>query len=406
MDLPIRPIFASLVHNAAGSLLVVMQVAVALAVFANATWVVHQRVESANRPTGVDDQNLFAISTSAFGAHYNYDSTLHEDLAYLRNLAGVVAAAPTDAVTFSQTGFTTDIWTNPEQKGVPEDLNTFSMDEQGLKALGGRLIAGREFRAEEIAPPLTTSNVTEFVPVIMVTKVVGDELFPGKNPLGATVYDTAGKPSTIVGVMDNMIGSAPHGLNNADHFALIPRLPQADELIYLVRTELGQRDQVMATAEAHLAKSSSDRVVNYALPVDRFKRRLFLDDTNMEILLTTVSVLVILTTCMGIFGLGMFNVASRTRQIGTRRALGARKRDIRHYFMLENGVLTAAGSLLGCALSLVISFWLSSRYASPPLNPIYLFANVPILWAIGQLAAWYPAHRASNVPPSVATRAD
>jgi putative ABC transport system permease protein len=404
MNLNIGPICSSLTRNRAGSLLVVLQIAIALAVLSNAAWIVHQRIENLSISTGIDDQNIFALSSSAFNDRFNYEAAIREDLAYLRGLTGVVAASPADAVPFSQMGFSTDIWTNPNQKGTPEDLNAFSMDEQGLRALGGRLVAGREFRADEIEPPLTPRNMTDFVPVVIVTAAVAQSLYPGKNPLGATVYDSAGKPATIIGIADNMIGSALHGLSKADHAALFPRLPEADEVIYVVRTEPGRRDRLMAAAETHLARSNPNRVINYARPLDRFKRRLYLADSNMQIFLTAAAMLVLLATCLGIYGLATFNVSTRTRQIGTRRALGARKRDILQYFLVEIGLLTAAGIVLGSALALFAGYWLSSQYALPPLDLRYLFSCIPLLWMIGQLAAWYPARRASSVQPSVATR--
>ena len=124
----------------------------------------------------------------------------------------------------------------------------------------------------------------------------------------------------------------------------------------------------------------------------------------MEIFLSTAAALVLVTTCLGISGLVMFNVSTRTRQIGTRRALGARRRDILRYFMIENGLLTTAGLLLGCVLALGLGSWLTQEYGVPKLNPCYLLASVPILWMVGQLAAWIPARRATLVEPSVATR--
>jgi putative ABC transport system permease protein len=404
MNLNIGPICSSLMRNRAGSLLVVLQVAIALAVLSNAAWIVHQRIENVSMPTGIDDQDIFTISSSAFTERFNYEAAVREDLTYLRGLPGVVAASPSDAVPFSQTGFSTDIWTNPNQKGAPEDLNAFSMDEQGLRALGGRLVAGREFRADEIEPPLTPRNMTDFVPVVIVTAAVAQSLFPTGNPLGATLYDSTGKPATIIGIAGNMIGSALHGLSNADHVALFPRLPQADEVIYVVRTEPGQRDRLMAAAENHLARSNPNRVINYARPLDRFKRRLYLADDNIRIFLTAAATLVLLVTCLGIYGLATFNVSTRTRQIGTRRALGARKRDIQQYFLVEIGLLTAAGIVVGSALALCAGYWLSSQYALPPLDPRYLCGCIPLLWMISQLAAWYPARRASSLQPSLATR--
>ena len=95
---------------------------------------------------------------------------------------------------------------------------------------------------------------------------------------------------------------------------------------------------------------------------------------------------------------------TRTKQIGTRRALGARRRDIIDYFLVENALITGAGILMGCLLALAAGYWLSLHYALPRLNLYYLVGGVLALWGIGQLAAWQPARRASAVPPSVATR--
>jgi putative ABC transport system permease protein len=403
IDLNLGPIFSSFMRNRTGALLVILQVAIALAVLANSAWIVHQRIEALNQPTGLDDSNLFVISTAAFNEQFKYQASVQEDLAYLRGLPGVVAAAPTDAAPFSQTGFSTDLWTNPTQTGPPRELNAFSMDEQGLKALGGHLRAGREFRADEIKAPLTQRS-TDFVPEVLITQAAADVLYPGKNALGYTVFDSNGQPAAIVGIIDDLIGSLPRGLHTGYLVALFPRLPEARSLIYLVRTEPGRRDQLLAAATAHLGHSNPDRVVKYARPVEQFKRRLQLADRNMEIFLSTAAALVLITTCLGISGLVMFNVSTRTRQIGTRRALGARRRDILRYFMIENGLLTTAGLLVGCILALAISAWLTRQYGVPKLNLYYLLASVPILWVVGQLAAWIPARRATLVEPSVATR--
>ena len=154
--------------------------------------------------------------------------------------------------------------------------------------------------------------------------------------------------------------------------ALFPRLPEARSLIYLVRTEPGRRDRLLAAALTHLGHSNADRVIKYARPVEQFKRRLQLADRNMEIFLITAAALVLITTCLGVFGLVVFNVSTRTRQIGTRRALGARRRDILQYFMVENGLLTTAGLLGGCMLAFAVSVWLSRQYGVPKLNPYFL----------------------------------
>jgi putative ABC transport system permease protein len=112
----------------------------------------------------------------------------------------------------------------------------------------------------------------------------------------------------------------------------------------------------------------------------------------------------LIVCCLGIFGLATFNVGSRTRQIGTRRAVGARRGDIVAHFLLENALILMIGALLGSVLALAVGGWLTRRYGLPRLDLMYLLAGVGVLGLIGQLAAWQPARRAAAVPPSVATR--
>ena len=84
MDLNLGPICSSFMRNRIGALLVIFQVAIALAVLANSAWIVRQRIEALGRPTGLDDANLFVVSTAAFNEHFQYQASLQADLAYLR----------------------------------------------------------------------------------------------------------------------------------------------------------------------------------------------------------------------------------------------------------------------------------------------------------------------------------
>jgi putative ABC transport system permease protein len=97
-------------------------------------------------------------------------------------------------------------------------------------------------------------------------------------------------------------------------------------------------------------------------------------------------------------------VSSRTKQIGVRRAVGARKRDIIAHFLGESALILGAGVALGTVLALALGQWLSDHYDEPRLDLVCVLAGIVTLCAIGQLAAWHPARRAAAVPPSVATR--
>ena len=402
MSVDIRPTLSALLRNRTGAVLVATQVAIALAVLVNAAYIIVQRIERIHRPTGIDEQNILVIESSGFTNRFHQTAAVEEDLAYLRGVSGVIAATASNSVPLSNGGDNETLVTRPDQPRLGY-INMLEVDEQGLDTLGVKLVAGRNFRHEEVQPPRTKNNIQSFVPAVIVSRALGEHLFPQQNPLGKQVWDAFKHAATIVGVVDPVMGTFP-GSEHPDRVFFVPRLP--DEFIvcrYWVRRP-GQLDTVTRLVESHLAKSNPDRVINYVRPLTYFKNLSYLGDSSMEIFLLTVTALVIAVTALGVFALATFNVSTRTKQIGTRRAVGARRRDIVRYFLIENGLIMSGGVLTGCALALAAGYWLSVHYALPRLDLYYLVAGVLALWGIGQLAAWQPARRAAAVPPSVATR--
>jgi len=404
MSIAVRPILSALLRNRTGAVLVAMQIAIALAVLVNALYIVMQRVEKIGRPTGIDVENILVVSSAGFSERFRTVPSIQEDLAYLRAVSGVVGATPINAIPLSGGGSSSPLVTSPDAQRS-DNFNYFEVDEQGLDTLGVHVVAGRNFRHDEIGPPLTKQDASRFVPQIIVSRALAQRLFPHQSPLGQRVYDALNQTATIIGVVDPVMGSWP-GNEHPDWVYFMPRLPFAfgGSTSYLVRTRPGQRDTVMRIVEAHLAKSNPDRVINFVRPLTYFKNLSYLGDSTMETFLLTVTGLLIAITGLGIFALATFNVSTRTKQIGTRRAVGARRRDIVRYFLIENGLITSAGVVAGCALALGTGYWLSLEYALPRLDLYYLVGGVLTLWAVGQLAAWQPARRAASVPPSVATR--
>ena len=124
----------------------------------------------------------------------------------------------------------------------------------------------------------------------------------------------------------------------------------------------------------------------------------------MIALLSVIAILMVAITALGIVGLASFHVNLRRKQIGTRRAVGARRVDILRYFMLENWLLTTGGAALGTILAFAFGQWLSTAYSLPRLEPQYVVIGVVVLWIIGQVAVYVPARRAAAIPPAIATR--
>jgi putative ABC transport system permease protein len=120
--------------------------------------------------------------------------------------------------------------------------------------------------------------------------------------------------------------------------------------------------------------------------------------------LAVIAALLLAVTALGIFGTTSYSVTQRTKQIGTRRALGASRAEILRYFLIENTLVSAIGIGLGLAAALGLNVVLVNNFAGSKLGPGLVAAGVLVLWLVGVAATIVPARRASRLPPALATR--
>jgi putative ABC transport system permease protein len=398
----VRPILSALMRNRTGAILVALQIAVTLAVLVNATYVVKQRVDKVSRETGIDDANILAVANTGFGLGYDHEATMREDVAWLRTVPGVIGAAATSSVPLSGSGSSSSYATKPDAK--PNDTHSAAYvhaDEGIIDALGVKLIAGRGFTAEEIQPPTQGDS---FTPQVIITKAYSKKLFGTENGLGRTIYDGQNRTAVVIGIIDKLQGYWVNW-DDLESVMLQPRLPgYSNSNNYMIRTAPGQRDTVMRLVEEKLSASNPKRMIQWVRPFEFFKNRSYRSDRNMSIFLVSVTALLLGIAALGIFGLATFTVNTRTKQIGTRRAIGARRRDIIVYFLTENWLISSAGVMVGCAMALGVGYWLSVELELPRLDLYYLVGGVLVIWLLGQLSVAQPARRAATISPAVATR--
>jgi len=185
---------------------------------------------------------------------------------------------------------------------------------------------------------------------------------------------------------------------------LTPRIEAGPLSRYVVRAEPGRRDALIAEIEQKLAGTNPNRAITWVRSHEYYKERSYRADSRMVVFLSVLIGLMVSVTALGIVGLASFLVSVRRKQIGTRRAVGARRVDIIRYFMVENWLLTTGGVIIGSLFAFAFGQWLSSAYSLPRLPPAYVAGGVVVLWVLGQLAAFLPARRAAAIPPAIATR--
>jgi putative ABC transport system permease protein len=408
----IRALLSAMWRSKTGPLLVAAQVALALAVVVNMAYVVRQRLENASKPTGLDLNNMFWIATQASTADYNYAVAVKADLAYLNSLPGVLAASTVNNLPQTWSNMGLPFASNPQILQTPEGAvggAIYFGTDKFIDAMGLKLVAGRNFDPNTVMPPTSDfgASLSAWAPEMIVTQAMAKKLFPNGDALGKTVYaGLINKSAVVVGIVDLMRANpVPAQYDQfATQIVIVPIIAPGPNGVYVVRAKPGRRDQLMAQVDKEFANLQPGRFVERMEAYDRTAADARQGYRSSAVILAVVAFFVLLVTVVGIVGLAAFNVATRTKQLGTRRAIGARKFHILRYFLVENWIITTGGVVLGCILALAAGVQLSHMYQMPRLPLYYLVGGVLLLWIVGLLAVLVPALRAASISPAVATR--
>ncbi|SEV84535.1 FtsX-like permease family protein [Luteibacter sp. 329MFSha] len=400
----IRPILSALRRHKAGTILIALQIALTLAIVCNALFIVHERVERVSRTTGMNESDVVAIQNRYVGTPASYVPLVKTDIQALRAMPGVEDAYATNAFPLRQGGWSTGVQLKPDGQKDGVQTALYFGDEHALKTLGVQLIAGRNFNAGEITP--FNRDDRPAPPQVIVTKKLADKLFPNGDALGKTVYYSKGRPSTIIGIVARL--TVPWtDVDFQEMVTIMPLTFNSSYQIFLVRAKPGQQDAVFRSVAKTLYDVNRMRVLPEKYGVRTFemvRSRAYEKDRGMAILMSVVCAVLLAITAAGIVGLSSFWVGQRRKQIGVRRALGARRSDILSYFMTENFLIALAGVVVGVVLAIGMSQWMFTHFEMQRLSFTYILVGVVALLALGQAAVFAPALKASRVSPVEATR--
>jgi len=406
----IKPVLLSLLHNRAGAILIALQVALTLAIVCNALFIIQQRLAYMNRPSGVDEDRLFVLSNLYVGAQEQLK--LHEqitrDLAAVRGVAGVADAIWTNTFPLSDGGWAEALRADQDRKFPRIASALYLVDDHALATYGLKLEAGRNFTPDEVEVQSDPDAMPQASAVI-VTRALAKQLYPDQDPIGKSVYLSDSTPrSTIIGVVERLqipwVGFG-WAYRNRDNAVLVPNAALSPSGKFVVRVVAGQdRDTVMRAVDDRLMQLSRMRVILQQRSFDEVRARIYASDRGLAIMMAVVCAVLLLFNAAGIVGLVNFWVGQRQRQIGIRRALGARRRDILAYFQIENLLISIGGVLFGMTAAIGLNLWLVTHYAMERLSFGWLLGGAAVVVLLGQFAVLQPARRASRVPPVVATR--
>lgn len=400
----IGPIWRALMRNKTAYVLIAMQIAVTMAIMVNAVAIIQERNRLMVRPSGIDEANIFHIESINFAPDFDQASSVARDLAAIRSMPGVVDAISSNTVPLRNGGWSSGVATEPGEDTDPTGVAIYFTDEHGIDTFGLNLVAGENFAATDIGWYGFSSE--RWPPSAILSREAVRTLFPDTpihEAVGKTVYLNNTDAVRIVGIVDRL-QAAWKGWEGVERSMLVPAFLEGGGTRYVVRTEPGYRDELMPRVEQKLAEINDGRIVRNMMTMDATRERAYHEDAAMIKLLVFIVSLLTAITALGIVGLASFSVARRTRQIGTRRALGASRPAILRYFMLENFMVSTVGVVAGGILAVAMNIWMVQAFELTPIAWYIIPVAMLVLWLVGQVAVYGPARRASMVPPAVATR--
>lgn len=403
----IQPILLTLRRSKTGAILVAAQVALTLAIVCNALFVVKARLATANRPSGAAEDEVFQIQYAAAGVIEDRKGMLQADLQALRAIPGVKAVAAVNSIPVSTSGWGMGIDLDGKA-GSEIPAGAYFSGESYVDALGLKLVAGSDFAEGDVREMDDRTDTRVQADSVILSRHLARKLFKDERAaIGKSVYQGSGPDGNqmrVVGVVDTLMTSSAPAVDAAYDTFIMPVRYLGESAHYAVRAEPSQRARVMKDAEKALGALRPDRVLINLHDMQEIKLRRYRHERAGANMLIAVTIGLLLVTASGIVGVASLWVSQRRKQIGVRRALGAKRRDIVRYFVTENVLITSVGVAGGIALAIALNQFLVSKVELAKLPVGYLVGGMIAVWALGLIAVIGPAWRAASVPPAIATR--
>jgi putative ABC transport system permease protein len=266
----------------------------------------------------------------------------------------------------------------------------------------------------DIGRSVTFEEVRRHATVAFIGNDLRERFFAGADPIGKTIA-VEGRPYEVVGVAKTL-GSV-FG-NSQDNFVMIP----IESYFKTYGSRNGIRLLAKAIDQAHLSEAEDEarvlmRSYRHLLPGQDDNFSLFASDTIVtlwETLTSTIAAMAvgIVSVFMVVGGIVIMNimlavVTERTREIGIRKSLGARRRDILNQYLVESAVLSGSGGFIGVCVAWCVAVLVRSFTSVPMALPWTSVAiGVGLSATVGLFFGIYPAQKAAKLDPIEALRAD
>ncbi len=388
------------------NVLVVAQVAISLMLLTASFLMARSFQRSMLEGTGFAKDHLLMVRFDPRLVQYDAAKTkrFYESLlSGVRDALGVERATLAQSVPFGQEGFD-GLTFVPEGFEMPRDRESFAsmmgtVDTDYFETMGIPILRGRVFR---------TSDREDSPRVAVVNEAFANHYWPNVDPVGKRIRlgGARGAPVEIVGVARTIRYQSGSDLHTDFLYMPLSQHPVAG-MTLLVRSSGNPLDLVSAVRDvvhrldANLpmmqTRAYEDLYLNQAV----YGPRIAIDLVGM------MGGVGLLLAVAGLYGLVAYNVSRRTREIGIRMALGAKRSDVLRLVMGKGLALVAIGTAIGVALGFAVERLMNSMlFNAGGVDVLVYLVVVPLMILVTMLAAYVPARRAARIAPTLALRCE
>jgi predicted permease len=383
-------------------LLIVAEIAMAMLLLVGGGLLAHSFIKLAKVDVGYDPVNVLTFNVPS--GNRLRPETFNDDLvARLQSLPAVRAVGYTEVMpmaVFRSGGPFRPAQPAPDAAARPPspiDYRYVSRDFMG--AMGMRVIEGRGFDEEDTA---------DGTPKLLINRKLARSGYLGPKPVGSLVYPMApNRAWEVIGIVDDV---HQYGLNqepDAQVYINAQDLPLGNPYPYFAVRAERNPIALVPNIRGIVRQLDPAGIVDNVATMQQVVANSISRPRLYAVLLGIFGAVAATLAAIGIYGVMAYSVTQRTREIGIRMALGARRREVLRLVLNQSLVLTAIGIILGIAGAAAVTGYLRGMlFGVTPLDPATFVVVALMFSAVAMLAAFVPARRATKVDPLVALRCE
>jgi len=241
--------------------------------------------------------------------------------------------------------------------------------------------------------------------VVIVDETLARRHWPNESAINKRIIANGGPNdwATVIGVVGHVHNSGPHTVGEPQLYLPYLQFPQAP--IFVVARSNGNAIAITGGLRSVLRDLDSDQPISRLAAMDDLVSSAVAPQRFNTWIMGAFAIAALAMASIGLYGVMSYFVAQRTREIGIRMALGGRPRDVRGMIVRESLVISIAGVIVGCALSLGLSRAIAGLLFGIEAMDLATYAGVVVLLVcVVVLASYGPARRATRVDPMAALR--